>query len=64
MYRAFFICLAFSAALLNVQQTRAEDFESLDNPPDEVINVIGNLPTYHNRTVGRIALVDRLDATF
>ena len=64
MYRAFFICLAFSAALLNVQQTRAEDFESLDNPPDEVINVIGNLPTYHNRTVNRIAQIDRLDATF
>ena len=64
MYRAFFICLAFSAALLNVQQTRAEDFESLDNPPDEVINMIGNLPTYHNRTVGRIAQIDRLDATF
>ena len=68
MYRAFFMCLTFSVALLNAQGARADDFESLDFPPDEVLNAIsaGNngLPTYNNRTVNRIATVDRLDATF
>jgi len=68
MYRAFFICLTFSAALLHLQGARADDFESLDFPPDEILNVIsaGNngLATYNNRTVNRIATVDRLDATF
>ena len=51
-----------------MQGARADDFESLDFPPDEVLNAIsaGNngLPTYNNRTVNRIATVDRLDATF
>ena len=68
MYRAFFICLTFSVGVLNLQGARADDFESLDFPPDEILNVItaanNGLPTYNNRTVNRIATVDRLDATF
>lgn len=39
------------------------DIESIGEA-SEVLNAAGALPTYNNRTVGGLELVDRLDATF
>jgi len=47
----------------NYHDLVAEDVDELDLP-SEVINVVGTLPTYNNRTVDGVAAVDRLDATF
>ena len=58
---AAFICLAL---LLPNSSAYAADVDALPDVADEVINVIGNLPTYHNRTVGGVTQVDRKDATF
>ena len=58
-----FSCLCLSLALA-FSPARAADVENLPNAADEVINVIGNLPTYHNRAIGGVVNIDRLDATF
>ena len=58
-----FSCLCLSLALA-FSPARAADVENLPNAADEIINAIGNLPTYHNRTVGGVTQVDRKDATF
>ncbi|MCH2368685.1 MAG: hypothetical protein MK554_15910, partial [Planctomycetes bacterium] len=61
---AAFICLA----VFTLNTARAVDVENLPVAAWEVLNVLsaGNngLPTYNNRTVGGVAQVDRLDATF
>ena len=64
MNRFFILFLSASLALVNSSGARADDFADLNFDPDEVITVIGNLPTYNNRTVNRVPTVDRLDATF
>ncbi|MCH2582267.1 MAG: hypothetical protein MK133_13840 [Planctomycetes bacterium] len=53
------LCLALASS-----PARAVDVQGLPNAADEVINVIGNLPTYHNRAMGGVVNIDRLDATF
>ena len=58
---AAFICLAI---LLPKSSAYAADVDALPDAADEVINVIGNLPTYHNRAIGGVVNIDRLDAPF
>ena len=49
------LCLALASS-----PARAVDVQGLPNAADEVINVIGNLPTYHNRAIGGVVNIDRL----
>ncbi|MCH2368024.1 MAG: hypothetical protein MK554_12540, partial [Planctomycetes bacterium] len=62
-----FSCIALSLCL-GGNRAHAVDVENLPNAADEVLNTLsaGNngLATYNNRTVGGVAQVDRLDATF
>ncbi|MEC7923035.1 MAG: hypothetical protein VX496_06515, partial [Planctomycetota bacterium] len=58
---AAFICLAL---LLPNSSAHAADVDALPDVADEVINAIGNLPTYHNRAIGEVTQIDRKDATF
>ena len=65
--RPLLFTLAWTVCAVVSSSIHAVDVQELDDdawPPSEVINVIGPLPTYNDRTVGNFVGVEILDATF